>query len=105
MLLFATTTALLLVFLPSADMLAFGLHEHLAGAPENTLGPVSSDSMQSQPGQNQPSSHHCELSVSSGDLVAVAALPMPVAVLVFTLDPLISAPQHRPFVLLAPPRS
>lgn len=99
-LLLAATTALLLVFLPSADVLAFGLHEHLIGTPEQSMDLAGSDSMPSQPG-----SHHCELSVSIGDLVAVADLPMRKATLVLTLEPPVSAPQHRPFVLLTPPRS
>jgi hypothetical protein len=99
-LLLATATVLLLLFLPSADVLAFGLHEHLVETPEQTMDVAGSNNMQSQ-----PSVHHCELSVSVGDLVAVASLPAPVTMLVFTLEPPVSVPQHRPFVLIAPPRS
>lgn len=94
----ATVGVLLLVLAPSADVVAFGLHEHetversfdLTGA-ESTQGPTLF--------------HHCELSVSVGELIPAAELPTPIVVMGDPPDPRASSPQHTPFVLLTPPRT
>lgn len=91
---------LLLVLVPSADMVAFGPHEHVMVTPERGGDLTGAESI-----QDPTLSHHCELSVSVGELLPVVELPTPVVVMVDPREPHASTPQHRPFVPLTPPRS
>lgn len=95
----ALGVVLLLLVTPTADLLAFGFHEHIVvPEPGSTLsGPSTA--------QKPMPSHHCELSVSAGDLVPSIELALPPLA---AIDP----PEHRasalsqwPFVPLTPPRA
>jgi hypothetical protein len=99
-LLLVTTVVLLVGFLPSADILAFGLHEHTVASPER-----SSDLTGSETTETHPVSHHCELSVGVGDVITVADLLLPVVTFAEPPEHHVPAPQHSPLVLLTPPRS
>lgn len=94
----AAMSAFLLVLVPSADLAAFGLHEHVTAerssgftGPEGTEGATLS--------------HHCELSVSVGELVPVVELPTLVVLFGDPRNPRAPSPRHRPFVPLTPPRA
>lgn len=91
---------LLLVLVPMADQLAFGFHEHVMVGAERGV-----DLTGAERAQGQPPSHHCELSVSIGDVLPVVELPAPVGVMVDPPEPYASDPQHRPFAPLTPPRA
>ena len=97
-LLLALGVVLLLLVTPTADLLAFGFHEHIA-VPEpgsNLSGPSTA--------QKPIPSHHCELSVSAGDLVpSIEALP-PLAA-IGPPEQRASAVSQWPFVPLTPPRA
>jgi hypothetical protein len=99
-LLLATTAVLLVSFLPSADILAFGLHQHTVASPERSLDLTGSETTEAQ-----PVSHHCELSVSVGNVVVIADLPVSVVTFAGPPEHHVPAPQHSLFVLLTPPRS
>jgi hypothetical protein len=99
-LLLITASVVLLVLVPTADQVAFGVHEHVVVPAERSFDLTGAESA-----QGPPLSHHCELSVSVGELISVVELPTPVGVMSDPLKPHSSAPQHRPFVLLTPPRT
>jgi hypothetical protein len=85
--------------MPSADLLAFGLHDHIV-VPErgsNLSGPSTA--------QKPIPSHHCELSVSAGDLVPNIELAMPQLLAIDPPEQHASALSQRPFVPLTPPRA
>lgn len=91
---------LLLVLAPTADVAAFGLHEHVVVTPEpgsDLTGPNGLESV--------TLAHHCELSVSFGEAVPIVELPTPMLVEIGSRELRVSSPQHRPFVLLTPPRA
>ncbi len=89
----------LLVLTPAADLLAFGLHDHVAPAERGSAlaGPGSAD--------GPTPSHHCELSASIGELLSVVELPVPGLVAIDATEYQAAAPRHRPFVPLTPPRA
>lgn len=93
-------SVLLLVLVPSADLIAFGVHEHVAGPAERSFDLTGAESA-----QDPPPSHHCELSVSAGELIPVIELPTPVGVVSDPPQPPAFGPQHRPLVPLTPPRT
>ena len=95
--LLATVSVLLLVLVPSADLVAFGLHEHVTA--ERTFGLAGAEST-----PDAPLSHHCELSVSVGELIPVVELPTAVSLMGEPPNPRAFDPQNRPFVPLPPPR-
>jgi hypothetical protein len=97
-LLVALTSALVLASVPTADVLAFSIHEHVAdqGQGRDVAGP---DSPQGS------ASHHCELSASSAELVHMVELPKPVRLGLEPIPDLAAARRHRPFVPLTPPRA
>ena len=99
-LLLVTTAVLLVGFLPSADILAFGLHQHTVASPERSL-----DLPDSETTEALPVSHHCELSVSVGDRVVIAELPVSVVTFAAPPEHHVPAPQHSLIVPLTPPRS
>ena len=90
---------LLLVLAPTADLLAFGFHEHVV-PPER-----SSDRSDQNDTQSPTLLHHCELSVSVGGLLMVVELPTPGLIRIDTTEYQSATPRHRPFVPLTPPRS
>jgi hypothetical protein len=98
-LLLALGVVLLLLVTPTADLWAFGFHEHIV-VPErgsNLTGPGTA--------QEPIPSHHCELSVSAGDLVPGIELAMPALVAIDPPEQRASALSQRPFVPLTPPRA
>jgi hypothetical protein len=88
-----------LALAPVADPLAFGVHEHVAAdqRPVQTIEPASN------PGPTVP--HHCELSVSVGQLEPAVELATPAPIVASPPDLSAPAPSHRPFVPLNPPRA
>ena len=92
-------SVLLLVLVPSADLIAFGVHEHVVVPAERSFDLTGASA------QDPPLSHHCELSVSVGELIPVIELTMPVGLVSDSPKPLASASQHRPLVPLTPPRT
>jgi hypothetical protein len=96
--LLAAVSVLLLALAPSADVVAFGLHEHVTT--ERSFGLTGAETA-----QGATPSHHCELSVSLGELIPVVELPTPLVLIGDPPNPRASSPQHRPFVPLTPPRS
>ena len=93
-------SVLLLVLVPSADLIAFGVHEHVVVSAERGFDLTGAGSV-----QDPPSTHHCDLSVSVGELIPVIELPMPVGLVSDPPQPPAFAPQHRPLVPLTPPRT
>ena len=98
-LLLVAASVLLLVLVPTADLLAFGFHEHVV-PPER-----SSDLSDQNDTQSSTLSHHCELSVSTGELLTAVELPAPGLLTIDATEHQSAAPRHRPFVPLTPPRS
>ena len=96
--LLSSVSVLLLVLVPSADLVAFGLHEHVTA--EGSFGLAGAEST-----PDLPLSHHCELSVSVGELIPVVELPTPVSLMGEPPNPRALYAQHRPFVPLPPPRT
>jgi hypothetical protein len=90
---------LLLLVTPTADTLAFGLHEHVV-APEH-----GSNLTEASNAQGSTSFHHCELSVTAGDLVSTAKLATPESLVIDRPELRASASSQRPFVPLTPPRA
>jgi hypothetical protein len=99
-LLLTAASVLLLVLVPSADIVAFGLHEHAVVTPESGGDLTGSDNL-----EGPTISHHCEFSVSVGEVPSVIEIPMPTVVMADPPEPHASAPQYSPFVLLTPPRA
>lgn len=95
----ALGVVLLLLVTPTADLLAFGLHEHIV-APER-----GTDLSGLSTAQEPIATHHCELSVSAGDLVPAIELAMPALVAIDPPSQHASALSQRPCVPLTPPRA
>src|SRR5436309_9538272 len=84
---------------PTADLLAFGFHEHVV-PPER-----SSDLSNPDDTQSPTLFHHCELSVSVGELLTAVELPAPRLITIDATECQSAAPRQWPFVPLTPPRS
>lgn len=98
--LLTVASVLVLVLAPITDVAAFGLHEHTVGAPQSGNDLEGSDSR-----QGSTLSHHCEVSMSLGEMLPVVELPMPLLTIIDLREPHASSPQHRPLVPLTPPRA
>jgi len=98
--LLATASVLLFLLAPIADVAASGLHEHVVVTPERGSDLLDSDRL-----QGPTLSHHCELSMSLGEMLPVVELPMPLLTMIDPREPHASSPQHRPLVPLTPPRA
>lgn len=90
---------ILLVLVPTADLLAFGFHEHIVPSER------SSDLSDQDDTQNPTLLHHCELSVSAGELLTAVELPAPGLIAIDATEYQSAAPRQRPFIPLTPPRS
>lgn len=98
--LFILASLLLLVLVPTADTAAFGLHEHVVVAADPGVGLGGADRT-----QDPTSLHHCELSVSIGELLPIMVLPRPAGVMADQASPHEPTVQHKPFLPLIPPRA
>jgi hypothetical protein len=95
-----TTTivcVLVVIAAPTADILAFGIHDHLAASDDD-------DHEASRPDGLHHSSHHCDLEMNpaSGSTADTLAPPRPLPNDVGDLSHAVVA---RPFAPFAPPRS
>ena len=87
----------LVIVTPTADLLAFGVHEHVT-ASDDSGRDVSS------PGSPGASAHHCELSISPAGLGPAVALPASGPIVGLIVDTVVNAAQRTPSVPLGPPR-
>lgn len=87
----------LVIVAPTADLLAFGVHEHVTGSAEQSRDLAGADT----PGAP---AHHCELSISPAGLASVAVVPSPGLFVVPVVETRVSAVDRTPSVPLGPPR-
>lgn len=87
--------AFLTLAVPTSDLLAFGLHEHVAAAPQALDEPAN-------PGSN--ALHHCELWMNPSDVAPTFTLFPPASVADLGAGPRSPRLVSRPFVPFTPPR-
>ena len=87
----------LVIVAPTADLLAFGIHEHVT-APDDTSRDLAG------PDNSGPPAHHCELSASPAGLALALVLSAPGPIAVPVVETRVSASDRTPSVPLGPPR-
>lgn len=87
----------LVIVTPTADLLAFGVHEHVTASDDSSRD-VSS------PGSPGAPAHHCELSISPAGVGPAIALPASGPIVGLIFDTGLSAAQRTPSVPFGPPR-
>ena len=97
----AYVLALVLVAIPAADVFAFGIHGHTASADRKG----DTDDV-AQPGHaGHLVSHHCDLSMTPGEVSPHFDLVAPMAIAVAAAEPHSPHVRSKPFIPSPPPRS
>lgn len=96
----AVLLAILMVVVPTADLFAFGIHDHVVmGATDATE--VHAGHVHTSP----HSAHHCHLWVNPAETADSCVLVSPFLSRVRVLAPRVARLVRRPFQPFAPPRS